>query len=312
MKWDKLGLIFCADHNSDLMVTAAHAPVPIHLEGDIFRIYFGSYDSTGRSRIYYLELNIENPREILYLSSAHVLDIGASGFFDDNGVLPSDIVRLDSGEIYLYTIGFSIKNKLTFDAAIGLAISSNNGQSFNRLTGPVLDRTPFDPCFSTSPAVLFHGNNFTMWYVSGEYWKENSLFNHELKHYYNIKRRVSADGINWHEDKPSISIDYSTPYEYAIARPTVLVDESGEYKMWFCFRAQDGIDSYRIGYATSSNGVDWIRQDELAGIDVSSSGWDSQMICYPKVFKHKDNLYMLYNGNGFGKSGFGLAVMRGG
>jgi len=32
------------------------------------------------------------------------------------------------------------------------------------------------------------------------------------------------------------------------------------------------------------------------------------MIEYPYVFYHKEKRYMLYNGNGFGKTGFGLAV----
>ncbi len=80
--------------------------------------------------------------------------------------------------------------------------------------------------------------------------------------------------------------------------------------MWYSFRAQPGIDTYRIGYAESMDGLSWRRMDESAGIDVSSSGWDSEMICYPKVFRHKERYYMLYNGNGYGKTGFGLAVLE--
>jgi len=34
------------------------------------------------------------------------------------------------------------------------------------------------------------------------------------------------------------------------------------------------------------------------------------MICYPYVFKHKGRFYMLYCGNGYGKTGFGLAVLE--
>jgi hypothetical protein len=47
---------------------------------------------------------------------------------------------------------------------------------------------------------------------------------------------------------------------------------------------------------------------ENAGIDVSAEGWDSEMIEYPFVFKHKGLRYMIYNGNGYGKTGFGLAA----
>ncbi|MOA10709.1 hypothetical protein D3C78_1306110 [compost metagenome] len=78
--------------------------------------------------------------------------------------------------------------------------------------------------------------------------------------------------------------------------------------MWFSFRSGAG-EKYRIGSATSSNGRDWELALESTGIDVSAQGWDSEMIEYPFVFDHGGNRYMLYNGNGYGKTGFGLAVM---
>ena len=83
--------------------------------------------------------------------------------------------------------------------------------------------------------------------------------------------------------------------------------------MWFCFREindfRDGANSYRIGYAFSYDKINWHRDDKLAGIDVASQGWDSKMIAYPYVVKHNDLLYMFYNGNGFGRSGFGYATL---
>ena len=76
--------------------------------------------------------------------------------------------------------------------------------------------------------------------------------------------------------------------------------------MWYCYRG--GENTYRAGYAESSDAVSWTRKDSLAGIDVSDSGWDSEMICYPCVFSHKGLKYMLYNGNSYGGTGCGLAV----
>ena len=74
--------------------------------------------------------------------------------------------------------------------------------------------------------------------------------------------------------------------------------------MWYSYRGE----KYRIGYAESEDGIVWTRKDNESGIGVSSEGWDSEMIDYPVVFKHKDDVYMLYCGNGYGKTGFGLAV----
>ena len=50
--------------------------------------------------------------------------------------------------------------------------------------------------------------------------------------------------------------------------------------------------------------------DGAAGIDVSESGWDSDMLCYPHVFWCGDRAFMLYNGSEFGRRGFGVAVLE--
>jgi hypothetical protein len=142
-----------------------------------------------------------------------------------------------------------------------------------------------------------------MWYVSGTGW-EPKPGTKEPKHYYRIKYAESKDGIHW-ETKNRVCIDYRHD-EYAIARP-VVYREGGGYRMWYSFRGGDR--AYGIGYGESQEGIHWIRKDDEAGIDVSKEGWDSSMVCYPYVFKHRNQTYMLYNGNGYGKTGFGLAVL---
>jgi hypothetical protein len=47
------------------------------------------------------------------------------------------------------------------------------------------------------------------------------------------------------------------------------------------------------------------------GLAPSSQGWDSQMTCYPALFWHRERLWLAYNGNGYGATGFGLAVWEG-
>ena len=126
--------------------------------------------------------------------------------------------------------------------------------------------------------------------------------NGKPKHYYHVKYAESADGIHWGEQR-RIGIDFNSPDEYAIGRPCVVKD-SGVYRMWYCYRGP----SYRIGYAESPDGLSWTRMDRDAGIDCSPEGWDSEMQCYPWVFDHGGRRYMLYNGNSYGKTGFGLAL----
>lgn len=288
------------------MHMGARTPVPYLIEEDIFKIYFGSCDHKGRSRIFNLKININNPSDVFDLSIKPTLDLGSSGYFDDNGVAPSSLVKVDN-KIYFYLIGFSVKNKMIFDCSSGLAISLDSGINFDKYDGPVLEKTIYDPCFASNPFVMFDENIFKMWYVSGVSWK--TLKDGSLKHYYNIKYKESDDGIHWGV-KSQVAIDFKNEYEYAIASPTIVKDGTNDYKMWYSYRAQKNSDTYRMGYAESSDGISWIRKDDNVGIDVSKSGWDSEMICYPIVFDYKDNRYMLYNGNGYGKSGFGLAVLE--
>jgi len=116
------------------------------------------------------------------------------------------------------------------------------------------------------------------------------------------------NGIDW--IRPNMScIPPAFKYE-CTARPTV-IKEGGIYKMWFTYRGsfdyRDGSESYKIGYAESDNAVDWIRKDSQSGIQLSESGWDSKMQTYPSVIENNGKKYLFYNGNGFGKTGIGLA-----
>ena len=139
-----------------------------------------------------------------------------------------------------------------------------------------------------------------MWYVSGTKWEAD---NDQPKHYYHIKYAESVNGIHWQRNG-IVCVDFGDHDEYAIARPCVIRD-NGIYRMWYAYRGK----GYRIGYAESKDGLRWERKDEEVGIDVSDSGWDSEMIEYPFVFDHDGERYMLYNANGYGKTGIGLAAL---
>lgn len=308
MNWKKLGLIFCADNENENMFIGGRAPVPLNIQNNEYKIFFASYDKHGRGRIFSLKIDLSNCSNIkpYDIATQPIIDLGNVGFFDDNGIIPSDIIRVDN-KLYLYTIGFSVKNKIIFDASSGLAISEENGLNFKKLDGPIIDKTIYDPCFAASPCVIQDGDIFKMWYVSCIRWKTNT--DGSYKHFYNIKYKESIDGIHW-EIKSKVAIDFQNEYEYAISRPSVIKNGENDYRMWYSYRASEFNKTYRIGYAESEDGLNWIRKDNLAGIDVSDSGWDSEMICYPYVFDHNGNRYMLYNGNHYGKSGFGLAVLE--
>jgi hypothetical protein len=189
-----------------------------------------------------------------------------------------------------------------FRNSLGLAVRENGGPWRRASEAPVLDRSAVDPLFVASACVHVEGDAWRMWYLSCVDWE---MAAGRPRHRYHIRYAGSEDGVGW---RPTgrVCIDFQSPYEYAISRPCVLRDRDG-YRMWYSCRGT----SYRIGYAESPDGLGWERRDGEAGIDVSDSGWDSEMIEYPHVFDHGGRRYLLYNGNGYGRTGFGLAVRDG-
>ena len=182
--------------------------------------------------------------------------------------------------------------------------------AFNRVyEGPILDRTIIDPYLCATPCILIENGIWKMWYLSGVGWK---MHNGKAEPYYNIKYAESKDGMIWKRDG-IVCIDFKTHSEGGIARPSVL-KEGKIYRMWYSYRGGSDYrtnrsNSYRIGYAESLDGLEWIRKDDQVGISVSETGWDSEMMAYPFVIDINGERYMFYNGNGFGKSGIGYAIL---
>ncbi|CAK8724871.1 Glycosyl hydrolase family 32 N-terminal domain-containing protein [Candidatus Electrothrix laxa] len=280
----------------------SHAAVPFadKLEGDVYRVYFTTRDNKNQAHTAFIDINILNPHEILGMSKTPVLTPGLLGGFDDSGAMGCWLTK-ENGTSYLYYQGWNLGVTVPFRNSIGLALSNGNSNFRCYSPGPILDRSMFEPHFTATPCVIVEHGKWKMWYLSCTEWTMENGF---PKHKYHIKYAESEDGIHWQRDGV-IAIDYANDKEFAISRPSVTHDNDC-WKMWYSFRGQ----SYRIGYAESEDGRQWKRLDSQAGIDVSPTDWDSEMIEYPFVFDHKGQRYMLYNGNGYGKTGFGLAVLE--
>lgn len=280
----------------------SHAAVPIaeSIGGNLFKIYFSSRDEFNRSYTGYTVIDITSPNQILELSSNPVLTPGGLGEFDDSGAMATWLA-FHQGKKFLYYIGWNLGVTVPFRNSIGLSINTQ-GDGFTRYSnGPIVDRTVHEPHFCASCCVLPGEDFWRMWYLSCTGWR---MRDGKPEHKYHIKYAESHDGINWQREG-LVTIDFADDQEFAISRPSVIRDND-LFRMWYSFRGQ----SYRIGYAESADGRQWKRLDTQVGIDVSTTGWDSEMIEYPFVFDHKGERYMLYNGNGYGKTGFGLAVLE--
>lgn len=298
MKWRKLGRVFVPSGEYPWMESHAANPVAEWRFEDVFRIYFSSRDVGRRAHIGFVDVDLREPERILEVAATPVVQPGELGLFDDSGTSMGCLVR-DGTARYLYYLGWNLGVTVPWRNSIGLAISKGPEEPFVKFSAaPVLDRHAVDPYSISYPWVLKEPERWRMWYGSNLRWgSEQRDMDHLLKY------AESQDGINWQRDG-RVAITLQKPEEYALSKPCVIRD-SDCYRMWFSHRGED----YRIGYAESADGLTWVRADERVGITTSSEGWDSETVEYPFVFDHKGRRYMLYNGNGYGHTGFGLAVM---
>lgn len=308
-QWRKLGCIFTSCGQHPWMISHAQVPVADPISGDTVRIFFASRDSSNRSVVSFIDTDAEDPACIRRLAEKPALGLGGTGCFDDSGVMPSWLVT-HGGRKLLYYTGVNTSTSVPGHSAIGIAEWDQQAERFERLfQGPILDRVPEEPYLSMSPCVL-PGTPWRMWYSTGTEW---AIVDGRPEPCYNIRYAESQDGIAWR--RPGhVCIDFQNASEGGLGRPSVIAG-ADSYKMWFCARERakyrsDAAASYRIAYAESCDGVHWTRMDERAGIERDAAGWDSEMQAYPFVYRIRDRWYMLYNGNGFGRSGIGCAVLH--
>ena len=108
---------------------------------------------------------------------------------------------------------------------------------------------------------------------------------------------------------------FDAPWEGPFCAYVTVINAPDKFQMYYRgFRdvASGDQDKNQVTcYAESPDGISWTRSPGAPGLDVSDEGWDSQMVCYPFVLDHGGRRYMFYNGNGYGRTGFGVAVLEG-
>ena len=314
-KWKKLGRVFNPQEieNIPWLNEFAQAPSVIIYEKFI-RVYFScrpAPDSNGQYVSYsaFIDLNRENLFERVSIGKEPILKLGELGTFDEFGTYPSSVIR-NGNDLFVYYGGWTRCESVPFNVAIGIAKSDDDGKTFNKLgPGPVLSYSVNEPFILSGPKIRRFNNKWYLWYIAGSKW---ILDNGKPEPVYKIRMATSEDGLNWTKLNKDL-IESRVEENEAQASPDVFFYE-GKYHMFFCYRYSSNYrgknNGYRIGYASSEDIFNWKREDSKAGIDISESGWDSEMISYPHVFELDKTIYMLYLGNQVGRYGFGLAKLE--
>ncbi|HVG28831.1 MAG TPA: hypothetical protein VM864_03835 [Pyrinomonadaceae bacterium] len=303
MRWRKMGLVYAPDGASDWAKHSALQPTPlVKREEGLIRVFVGMRDGAGVSRVGFVDLDADDPSRVLRVSREPALDAGEPGAFDENGVVPCAVVERGE-ELHLFYAGYQLGRKVKFYVFGGLATSRDGGETFTRFSRvPVCDRTDDELFFRVVHTMMLDGDRWRAWYGGGDGFDVE-----DGKQYprYNIRHAYSPDGIHL-ANEYQVCVDMAGG-EYRVGRPYVIKD-GGVYKMFYGAGTKE--EGYRLAYAESADGVDWARKDAEVGIDVSPSGWDSRMQAYPAIARFKDRIYMLYNGNDYGREGFGCALLE--
>lgn len=316
MKWKKLGRIFDPTQHRLANNCKEFAQSPQLLEFDDFvRIYFSTREKEpgGKflSHISFVEMDKQFSR-INKISNHSIIPMGELGCYDEHGIFPLNILR-DNDKILGFIGGWSRRVSVDIETSIGLSISSDNGLTFQRVdSGPVLSASLNEPFLVGDPFVLKLNGKYHMWYIYGIRWINNPK-NNVKERVYKIGHAVSSDTINWIKTDRRLIQDKLNADECQALPSVIQVNDN--FHMVFCYRQAIGFrenskDSYRLGYAYSSDGLNWVRDDDKLGIDTTEGEWDSDMMCYPQICQCNGKIYLLYNGNNFGRYGFGLAVLE--
>ena len=290
--------------------THAQAPTVLQLSSERWVVYFAGRDDHNRSRVYGAELDPAD-LSVRCIYSDSVLDLGGHGAFDEHGVGPGTAICAD-GRILLYYTGVRSNGDGTYVTGIGIAESIDGGKSFRRnLQNPVIGAGAGSPWGATTPTVLIEGKIWVMWYSSFYEWRD---VDGKPEPIYDIHQAFSDDGIIWRTSRKA-ALSFASDDEGGLVRPQVL--RHGDDRLlimaargWRNFR-QSGPDSYRLVYARSTDGVTWTRDPDAIELDPTDTadGWDSGMCCYPWLVEDEQRRMLFYNGNDFGRHGFGVGEL---
>ena len=315
-KWKKSGRVFNPKEVTGRPWLQEFAQAPATLIFDDFvRVYFScrpAPDDLGQYVSYsaFVDLERDNLLKIRSFSKEPILNLGDLGCFDEFGTYPTSVIR-EGSTVRAYYGGWTRCESVPFNVAIGCALSEDQGVTFKRLgQGPVIPYSPDEPFVMSGPKIRRFNDKYYLYYIAGKKW---IMHEGRAEPVYTIRLATSDDGINWTKHGKEL-IETRVEDNECQASPDVIF-ANGKYHMFFCYRYSTdyrGKDKgYRIGYASSNNGIDWQRDDDQAGLDISDEGWDSEMVSYPHVFELDGKIYMFYLGNGVGREGFGLAQLEG-
>jgi hypothetical protein len=310
--WHREGPLVSVKPGHPWWVSHAQLPTALPLSERLWRIYFAARDGGQHGHIVAVDVD---PGEGMRIVAEHLqplLERGALGAFDHDGVAPSAAIVVN-GQVRLYYSGVSVRRDVRGQVSIGLAVS-DDGLTFRRaFAGPVHGIGPHDPYFTSAPIVLHTDDGYRMWYVGGTQWRDVDGFP-DL--FYEIRTTRSDDGMIW-DPRSATAVALRPPREAGLGRPWI-ADGSDGRRLWLSRRGESyrgpGEGAYHlVSIAADAQGSFAGPAEPIQLENPPAAGdFDSWMQAYACIVPYRDDLVMLYNGDDFGRAGFGWARLPGG
>lgn len=154
--------------------------------------------------------------------------------------------------------------------------------------------------WKSDPFVMKDGGVYKMWYGTTQDGTKAQIGYAE-----------SVDGVNWvHHPTPVVRVGKEGAWDDEDIETPTVVKRGGVYHLWYCGRGEpEGTDPitnpekypdacYRIGHATSEDGVNWVKDPQNPVVDLGTPyiDWDWLATAEPTVIVENGLFKMWYVG----------------
>lgn len=281
-------------------------PVAYGIDQQRIRLYVTLCDEDNVGRIGYIDINADDPKDILDYSRDPCINIGEEGKFDSHGCVSACIYE-ENDIMYMYYSGYNRHQDVPYTILTGCAVCRDNERvQFDKINdgNAILAPTQHEKYFRANPYVLMADGKYCMWYIGGNDWIE---LDGARKPLYNAKYIQTENKLQWEDDFPEVSMDLPDNKDVTGYSIGTIWRDDPKYKMILSIRYLS--KGYRLGYAESIDGIHFtLRENEIL-LRGKNMEWDREMQCFPYLYTQKNKTYLFYVGNHYGIGGLGYAEL---
>jgi hypothetical protein len=274
-------------------------PTP-YVMTDRVRVFYATCDGELRGRIMFADFAPKPPFRLLGASAAPVLDLGAAGAFDMDGVNPSQVIKTAVGLALLYIGWRRGPAEAPYTLFAGLAFSMDDGLTFTRQGRSFLPPRKGERLFRTAPFIDVEEQGYRLLYIGGDAFEPDEG-GRRLPRYSLLEMR-SQSLWDWTGPSRVLMHPNVAAGEIGFGRP-VVVRRAGCARLMISVRTREGYQLVETDAALELG-----KRPPMTPIKLDPlERWEQQMTCFGSICHAEGYELLFYNGNGFGRTGMGLA-----